>query len=74
MRSVRKLSKRCPQDPFVKVLTPILGRYLYFYRFCIMQDPLDVVIVCAVRTPIGKAKRGVFAHTCADDLLATGKT
>lgn len=34
------------------------------------DSPNDVVIVCAVRTPIGKAKRGSFAHTPADDLLA----
>jgi hypothetical protein len=42
----------------------------------------DVVIVCALRTPIGelstprslqgKARRGSFKDTPADDLLATG--
>lgn len=31
----------------------------------------DVVIVCALRTPIGKARRGSFKDTPADDLLAT---
>lgn len=30
----------------------------------------DVVIVCAVRTPIGKGKRGVFKDTHPTDLLA----
>jgi len=30
----------------------------------------DVVVVCAVRTPIGKAKRGVFKDTHPTDLLA----
>eukprot|EP00035_Acanthoeca_spectabilis_P016313 m.330617 g.330617 ORF g.330617 m.330617 type:complete len:415 (-) comp16512_c1_seq15:60-1304(-) len=35
-------------------------------------DPDDeIVIVTALRTPIGRAKRGAFAHTPADELLST---
>ncbi len=30
----------------------------------------DAYIVCAVRTPVGKAPRGMFRHTRPDDLLA----
>ena len=33
--------------------------------------PDDVVIVCAVRTPICKAKKGGLKDTPAEDLLAT---
>ncbi|XP_071480541.1 3-ketoacyl-CoA thiolase A, peroxisomal-like [Diadema antillarum] len=34
------------------------------------SKPDDVVVVSALRTPIGKAKRGSFKDTRADDLLA----
>ncbi|ESO82471.1 hypothetical protein LOTGIDRAFT_134529 [Lottia gigantea] len=34
-------------------------------------NPEDIVIVSALRTPIGKAKRGSFKDTYPDDLLAT---
>lgn len=35
-------------------------------------DPDDeIVIVSALRTPIGRARRGAFAHTPAEELLAT---
>ena len=30
----------------------------------------DVYIVDVLRTPVGKAPRGVFKHTLPDDLLA----
>jgi len=34
------------------------------------KNPDDIVIVCAVRTAIGKANRGVFKDTHPEDLLA----
>ena len=34
----------------------------------------DAYIVSAIRTPIGKAPRGVFRHTRPDDLLAVSYT
>lgn len=38
---------------------------------CSFQDRSDdIVIISALRTPIGKAKRGYFKDTFADDLLA----
>ncbi|KAH9500894.1 3-ketoacyl-CoA thiolase A, peroxisomal [Bulinus truncatus] len=36
----------------------------------VQNRPDDIVIVAALRTPIGKAKRGSFKDTLADDLLA----
>jgi acetyl-CoA acyltransferase 1 len=35
------------------------------------KSPDDIVIVCAIRTPIGKAKRGSFKDTHPTDLLAS---
>ena len=34
-----------------------------------MSNPRDVVVVSAVRTAVGKAKKGVFKDTRPDDLL-----
>ncbi|XP_052094870.1 3-ketoacyl-CoA thiolase A, peroxisomal-like [Mytilus californianus] len=38
------------------------------------DTPDDIVIVSALRTPIGKAKRGSFKDTYPDELLATALT
>merc|ERR1719486_1601891 len=34
------------------------------------KSPDDVVICCAVRTPLAKAKRGGFAKTCPEEMLS----
>jgi acetyl-CoA acyltransferase 1 len=38
---------------------------------CAAKSPDDVVICCAVRTPLAKAKRGGFAKTCPEEMLST---
>lgn len=56
-----KIGKNCVQS------FPVAGRDTAG-RF--VDRPDDIVIVSALRTPIGKANRGSFKDTHADDLLA----